>query len=303
MIELSILELGADDVSYPDLNYIENTIEYCQLAEQLNFKRFWLGEHHELGCAWRSPEIFMSVLAGYTDKIKIGSAGILLPANSTLRVAQNFKFLSTIFNDRIDLGIAKALPPDEVCYELVHNHKTRLQNYNHDEEVLKLRNFLSNQTVKGYNNNEVYMQPLTSSVPEIWVLSSTARNFELVLDQKFSYSLSLFHQVQTTEGLEMKQKALKTMKEDFISKHNIDVSMNICLSLICDDNVNVQKEISKKFEGRSRYVNFTGSAKDVVKYIKDMSNFFEVNEVVINLVSDNPQQKNNAIKAIASGLN
>ncbi len=94
-MNIGVFEFGESGDNSNDVAVLENTIEYARTLDILGFNRFWLGEHHENGLAWRSPEILMSVIAGYTEKIKVGAAGILLSLNSPLRIAQNFKLRQT----------------------------------------------------------------------------------------------------------------------------------------------------------------------------------------------------------------
>src|SRR5688572_26849321 len=88
---------------------IQELIEYAQLADQLGFSRFWLGEHYlyQKKQNWTNPEILLPILAGSTDRIKIGIAGSLICVHRPLDIAASFKLLSSLFPGRIDLGMAK----------------------------------------------------------------------------------------------------------------------------------------------------------------------------------------------------
>ncbi len=63
-MEIGFLDFG--NVLGSHLSMIEHTVEFAQSIDKLGFSRYWLTEHQENGVAWRSPEILMSVLAGYT---------------------------------------------------------------------------------------------------------------------------------------------------------------------------------------------------------------------------------------------
>lgn len=88
---------------------IANTVELALTAERLGFKRFWVAEHHSdpaLACA--SPEILLTHIAARTERIKVGSGGVLLPYYQPLKVAEQFRMLATLYPDRVDLGLGRS---------------------------------------------------------------------------------------------------------------------------------------------------------------------------------------------------
>ena len=50
----------------------------------------------------------MAAIAATTSRIRIGSAGIMLPHYSALKVAEQFRVLEAIAPGRIDLGVGRA---------------------------------------------------------------------------------------------------------------------------------------------------------------------------------------------------
>src|SRR5690606_18141033 len=102
-------KVGVLDFGYfnPDHNnsieLINFTCEYVKYFEDNNFSRYWMAEHYNDFCTWTNPEILLTVLAGMTERINIGAAGILIYFHSPYRVASAFKMISTLFPHRIDL--------------------------------------------------------------------------------------------------------------------------------------------------------------------------------------------------------
>jgi len=75
-------------VSYPEL--YRNTLEQVKLAEEINFDSAWISEHHFLDDGYcPSPAVIASAMAAVTSRIKIGSAGIILPLHNPIRVAED----------------------------------------------------------------------------------------------------------------------------------------------------------------------------------------------------------------------
>src|SRR5579883_1962883 len=106
-MKLGILDFGYISYGSNAISRIDETIQRAELAEELGYTRYWLGEHHVKDAAWRNPLLMMSVLASYTNKIKIGCAGVILPVTNPFRIAQESRLLANLFPNRIDLGIAK----------------------------------------------------------------------------------------------------------------------------------------------------------------------------------------------------
>ena len=50
----------------------------------------------------------MAAIAAKTNKIRIGSAGIMLPHYSSFKVAEQFRVLNSLAPNRIDLGLGRA---------------------------------------------------------------------------------------------------------------------------------------------------------------------------------------------------
>ena len=81
----------------------------AQHAESLGFKRYWLAEHHNMvGIACSSTAVLVGHIAGGTQRIRVGSGGIMLPNHAPLVVAEAFGTLAELYPDRIDLGLGRA---------------------------------------------------------------------------------------------------------------------------------------------------------------------------------------------------
>ncbi len=60
------------------------------------------------GIASSSPEIIIGHIAQATQKIRVGSGGIMLPNHAPLRIAEAFRTLEAFHPGRIDLGLGRA---------------------------------------------------------------------------------------------------------------------------------------------------------------------------------------------------
>ncbi|HUW79864.1 MAG TPA: LLM class flavin-dependent oxidoreductase, partial [Acidocella sp.] len=92
----------------PDVS-IRESVALAQASEEYGYHRYWLSEHHSSeAVAGSAPEILMAAIAATTSRIRVGSAGIMLPHYSALKVAEQFRVLEAIAPGRIDLGVGRA---------------------------------------------------------------------------------------------------------------------------------------------------------------------------------------------------
>lgn len=191
MIKLSILDFGAANSFQESHITIERTINDVQLADKLGFNRYWLGEHYENPMSWHNPNILIGVLASITDDIKIGSAGILIKLHSLLKIAEDYRMLSFLFPNRIDLGIAAGKPDIEIIRELLNENDYNYNVLNYNERVITLNKYMSNGS---YNNNNNIIPPYMAEPTKMWLLGKGGtENFALSEKVNANYCLSMFH--------------------------------------------------------------------------------------------------------------
>lgn len=106
---LSVLDLASVGSGSTPSKALRNTTELAQLADRLGYTRFWLAEHHSMpSIASSAPEILIGHVASATERIRVGSGGIMLPNHVPLMLAERFHTLEALHAGRIDLGIGRA---------------------------------------------------------------------------------------------------------------------------------------------------------------------------------------------------
>src|SRR5699024_406481 len=101
-------------------------------------------EHHNTnGLASSSPDILMTRIASVTNRIRVGSGGILLPQYSPYKIAENFKTLEAFFPKRIDLGVGRSPGGSQLTRSaLTDNQNKSLQEF--PRQLEDLQGFLHN---------------------------------------------------------------------------------------------------------------------------------------------------------------
>ena len=106
---LSVLDLAPVKAGKSIHDTFQDSLSLARFAEELNYKRFWLAEHHNMeSIASSATSVLIGFIANGTEKIRVGSGGIMLPNHSSLTIAEQFGTLESLFPGRIDLGVGRA---------------------------------------------------------------------------------------------------------------------------------------------------------------------------------------------------
>src|SRR6476620_744283 len=115
MIPLSVLDLSPVTTGSSGPQALRNSIDLARLADRLGFSRYWVAEHHNMpNIASSAPDIMIGQIAAATQRMRVGSGGVMLPNHAPLMVAERFKVLEALFPGRIDLGLGRAPGTDPV---------------------------------------------------------------------------------------------------------------------------------------------------------------------------------------------
>jgi len=143
-------------------------------CEAQGYERFWVSEHHNhptiVGTA---PEIIMAAIAATTERIRIGSAGIMLPHYSPFKVAEVFRVLDALAPGRIDMGLGRAPGSDgRTAFALNPMANERPEHFPAD--VRDLIAWVHNEPlVDRHPFAAVQAFPQGPTAPEIWILGSS----------------------------------------------------------------------------------------------------------------------------------
>ncbi len=158
---------GGDDA-------IRETLALAQACDRLGYARYWLAEHHGSDShAGSAPEILISAIAATTQRIRVGSAGVMLPHYSALKVAEQFRVLEAIAPGRIDLGVGRA-PGSDGRTAFALNPRANEAADHFPAQLRDLLGWLGEEGLpEGHPFREVRATPRVPTVPEVWVLGSS----------------------------------------------------------------------------------------------------------------------------------
>lgn len=106
---VSVLDLVGMRAGEPAGSAIARSVELARATEQWGYRRYWLAEHHSIaGLACSATAVLIGHVAGATERIRVGSGGVMLPNHAPLVVAEQFGTLEAMYPGRIDLGLGRA---------------------------------------------------------------------------------------------------------------------------------------------------------------------------------------------------
>ncbi|MCW8356465.1 MAG: LLM class flavin-dependent oxidoreductase [Marinomonas sp.] len=184
MIPLSILDLAPVADGHSVAESLAMSRRMVMAAEEHNYARFWLAEHHGMaGVASSATSVVLSHLGAATSKIRIGSGGVMLPNHSPLVIAEQFGTLAELYPNRIDLGLGRAPGTDmQTARALRRNMDASVDSY--PDDVLELQRLL------GDEERGVLAVPGRGTHVPLWMLGSSLYSAQVAAEFGLPYSFA-----------------------------------------------------------------------------------------------------------------
>lgn len=141
-VPLSVLDL----VSVAEGQNVAQAIDYSMRAaihaDELGYSRFFFAEHHNTpAVASSATALLIAQAAGLTSRIRIGSAGVMLPNHSPLAIAEQFGTLVNSYGARIDLGLGRAPGTDHLTASKLHRGASDPASF--AEQIIEMQGYFS----------------------------------------------------------------------------------------------------------------------------------------------------------------
>ncbi len=163
-LPISVLDLAPVAAGQSAAEALAGTTLLARRADELGFTRFWVAEHHNIpSVASTAPETLIAHLAASTQRIRVGSGGVMLPNHAPLAVAERFGMLEALHPDRIDLGLGRAPGTDQRTAMVLRSGNPN----DFPEQFEELRGYLAD----GYHGIGAVSGEHTQ--PQLWMLGST----------------------------------------------------------------------------------------------------------------------------------
>ncbi|WP_300681385.1 LLM class flavin-dependent oxidoreductase [Nocardioides sp.] len=205
-MRLSVLDLVPVRSDQSSAQAVAASVSLARTADELGYHRYWVAEHHNMpAVAATNPPVLIGILAGATQRIRVGSGGMMLPNHAPLVVAEQFALLEAAYPGRIDLGVGRAPGTDQVtAWALRHSGPADA-----DDTVSRFPEIVDNLqammdplgvsvAVNG-RRHALHATPAAASAPELWLLGSSQYAAALAAQKGLPYVFAHHFASQTTE--------------------------------------------------------------------------------------------------------
>lgn len=327
----SVLDQSPVPAGRPQTDAIVDSLALARLCDRLGYHRYWVSEHHNTAAlAGTAPEILMAAIAATTSRIRVGSAGVMLPHYASLKVAEQFRVLEAIAPGRIDLGLGRAPGSDRLTAFALNPQLQAEEDF--PRQVRELQYWVSGTPLpEEHPFHAITANPTGPTSPEIWILGSSDYGARLAAHFGLPYAFAYFF----TDGRGV-EEALSLYRGNYRpSPRHPEPVATICVwALAAETDDEAQRLLSTRthwrvgFEqGRReplvspeqaaahpytpaerqrideiRRIAFAGSAERVAGQLVELAQRLQLDEIVINTWTFDPAARRRSYELLAKAF-
>jgi luciferase family oxidoreductase group 1 len=178
VLRLSVLDQSPVAEGATGADALANTLDLARLADALGYHRYWLAEHHGGPMlAGPSPEVLLGPVGAATERIRIGSGGVMLPHYSPVKVAENFSMLAGLFPGRVDLALGRAPGTDGLTALALQRDRRQAAPDDFPNQLAELLGLLEDRLPADHPFARLArVLPGLPHAPEPWLLGSSLQS-------------------------------------------------------------------------------------------------------------------------------
>jgi luciferase family oxidoreductase group 1 len=325
-LQLSVLDLVPVREGQSTGQAIRASLTLARAADRVGYQRYWVAEHHNMpAVAATNPPVLIAMIAAATERIRVGSGGVMLPNHAPLVVAEQFALLEAAYPGRIDLGVGRAPGSDPVTSwalrhggggveaDAVNRFPEHVSNVIAMMEPAGVGLELSGRTY------ELRATPRARSRPPVWLLGSSDYSARLAASLGLPYVFAHhFAGTGTREALELYRGGFRPTEET--PAPATFLTANVCvapsrteaerlarpqllamvalrtggelrpqLSIEAAQAVQLSPEHQRLYDAmRTRWV--IGTPEEAMEQLVDLATTYEVDEVMVHPVAGSPAE-------------
>lgn len=176
-VRLSVLDQSPVSEGSDGVAALGNSVDLAQLADRLGYHRYWVAEHHGgVMLAGAAPEVLIASIAAVTDRIRVGSGGVMLPHYSAFKVAETFAILAGLAPGRIDLAVGRAFGTDQLTAYALQRNRREVAVDDFPEQLAELLAHLEGTLPANHPFARLGTLPGSPARPEPWLLGSSLQS-------------------------------------------------------------------------------------------------------------------------------
>jgi luciferase family oxidoreductase group 1 len=191
-MRLSVLDQSISLAGSSEDAAIRESVALAEHCEALGYHRYWVSEHHALPTVFATaPEVLLAAIAARTARIRIGSAGVMLPHYSAFKVAEVFRVLDALAPGRVDLGVGRAPGGDRRTAQALNPQASGMAE-EFPEQVLDLAAWVSGAPHRGVAAHPRAPAGDPARTPDLWMLGSSDYGAQLAAHLGLPYAFAYF---------------------------------------------------------------------------------------------------------------
>ncbi len=176
-MRLSVLDQSPVSEGSTGAQALHNTLDLARAADRLGYHRYWVAEHHGTPMlASTSPEVLIGPVASATERIRVGSGGVMLPHYSPFKVAEAFSVLAGLYPGRIDLGLGRAPGTDQATSHALQRDRRQHAPDDFPQQLAELLAYLEDAMPENHPFARLTALPGLPERPEVWMLGSSPQS-------------------------------------------------------------------------------------------------------------------------------
>lgn len=250
-MNVSVLDQSPVSKGSTPAQAIQASLALARHCERVGYERYWLSEHHNsASIVGSAPEVLMAAIAATTHRIRVGSAGVMLPHYSALKVAEQFRVLEAIAPGRIDLGLGRAPGSDRLTARALNPHASPGAD-DFPQQIMDLQQWLAGERMaEGHPFRAITAQPQGPTTPEMWILGSSGYGAQLAAHLGLPYAFAYFF----SDGVGVEQ-ALDLYRQNYRPSARFPTPQpTICVwALAADTEAEAERQLMTREHWRVRF--------------------------------------------------
>jgi luciferase family oxidoreductase group 1 len=227
-LRISVLDQAPIRAGGTGADALRNTIDLARLTDELGYHRYWVAEHHGMPMlASTAPEILIAEIAAVTERIRVGSGGVMLPHYSPLKVAETFSILAGLHGDRVDLGIGRAPGSDRETMIALQRDRRQMSPDDFPEQLTELLAYIENDFPPDHPFARLAALPGAPGSPDVWLLGSSPQSAIWAGQLGLPYSVADFINPEAAANARLYREQFRP------SRRREQPELSVCVSAIC----------------------------------------------------------------------
>ncbi|MBP1164434.1 luciferase family oxidoreductase group 1 [Chryseobacterium sp. PvR013] len=229
-LKLGILDQSPTTMGGNAASALKNSLNLAVLAEEMGFHSIMYSEHHGVEAyGSSSPELLAAIVLSKTNRIKVGTAGIMMRNYSAYKIAEWSKMLSTLYPERFILGLGKAPGGLKDAVMALNSHKPVVLS-NMETKLEEIIQFIREQ--EGVYDGLIAQPTHVQHIPEIMWLGSGMTSAREAAKHGIGYSFAAF--MNSENG---KENTDAYLREFDATQYFSKPSLQVAIALSVADNI------------------------------------------------------------------